>query len=336
VTLYHWDLPQRLQDIGGWANPETALFFADYAAAMFEAFGDRVPYWMTLNEPFCTAYLGNFWGIHAPGIRDFSTSLRVSYHLYTAHAFAVEAFRHSGAQGEIGIALNLAGKRPFDTASERDIEAAGRADLFQNAWFLDPIFKGTYPADLCALYEKKGVVLPPFRDEELALMHSPLDFLAVNYYGDQFVKHAPSAWPLETQDSVPPNTPASAIGWPVTPDGLTKLLRRLSEEWGVGKILISENGLGEKENVSLEGEVHDPERIDYTKRHLAAIHAAIESGVNVAGYTHWSFSDNFEWAAGYGTRFGLVYIDYPTQRRIPKSSAAWYSQVIANNAVEVP
>lgn len=335
VTLYHWDLPQALQDMGGWANPEAPAWFARYAQVVFDRLGGRVKHWMTLNEPFCTAFLGNYEGRHAPGLTDFSTAVRVAYHLYVGHGLAVKCFREGGYGGEIGIALNLMARLPYHD-TEEDKAAAHRADGYLNRWFIDPIMKGEYPADMVAWYTEKGVVLPEFKKEHLALMSQPLDFIGLNYYNDFYVKHDPTNWPLEATIENPPNMPVSERGWPVTEIGFAGMLLRLTKEYGVKNILITESGISCNDIVDMAGKVDDTLRKDYYMRHLAAMHSAMQQGAPVCGYLLWSFCDNFEWAFGYTSRFGMVFIDFETQQRIIKESGKWYMDVIRNNGFEVP
>lgn len=332
VTLYHWDLPQALQDIGGWTNPDMPGYFLEFSKVVMDRLGDRVRHWMTLNEPFCTAFPGNYEGRHAPGYKDFSIAVRVSYYLYVAHGLVVKHFRDSGMEGEIGIALNLMFRYPYADTAE-DIAAAKRADGYQNRWFIDPLIKGSYPQDMVDWYRSKGVVLPEFKAEDLKLMSQPLDFIGLNYYNDFHVRHDPAVWPIEFSMKNRPFVATSDRAWPLTEQGFYDMLLRLKNEYGVQRVLVTENGFGANDFVSMDGKVEDPRRIDYLKRHLAAMHRAIQDGVDIYGYMQWSFTDNFEWAFGYGSRFGLVFIDYPSQKRIVKQSGHWYSGVIKNNAL---
>ncbi|QQO11248.1 GH1 family beta-glucosidase [Breznakiella homolactica] len=333
-TLYHWDLPQAMQDIGGWANPDMPGYFLEYAKAVMDCLGGRVKHWMTLNEPYCAAFLGNYEGRQAPGLRDFSTALRVAYYQYVGHGLAVRYFRESGLPGEIGIALNLMGRLPLsDCPADRD--AAKRADGYLNRWFLDPIIRGTYPEDLVQWYTSKGVVLPPFKDEDLKLMSQKLDFIGLNYYNDFYVKDAPQVWPTGFKIENPRFVPVNDRDWPITEQGFTDMLLRMKNEYGIDRILITENGTATNEVENVDHAVEDPQRVDYLKRHIAAMHNAMEAGVNVTGYMQWSFSDNFEWGFGYNSRFGLVYVDFKTQKRIIKQSGKWYSGLIKNNALEL-
>ncbi len=333
VTLYHWDLPQALQEIGGWANPVVADYFSEYSQIVFDRLGDRVKYWITLNEPYCAAFLGNYEGRMAPGLHDFSTAVRAAYHLYVAHGLAVKDFREKKRAGEIGIALNLMGRLPF-SESGADLAAAKRADGYLNRWFLDPIIKGTYPEDMIALYRSKGVVLPEFKEEDLALMSQDLDFIALNYYNDFYVKEDPGQWPLGFRIENPPFAQVTDRNWPITEDGFTNMLLRMKQEYGIERILVSENGASFHDVVGADGHVHDGARCDYLKRHVAAMHRAMEAGVPVLGYFVWSFYDNFEWANGYDSRFGIVYIDFATQKRIVKDSGYWYAKLIAENGMQ--
>ncbi|MCL2864885.1 MAG: GH1 family beta-glucosidase [Lachnospiraceae bacterium] len=332
VTLYHWDLPQALQDLGGWANPNMPTYFLDYAKLIFQELGDKVTKWMTLNEPYCAAFLGNYEGRQAPGIKDFSTALSVAYNLYVGHGLVVEYFRNENMIGEIGIALNLMPRLPF-TNKEEDIKATEYADGYINRWFLDPIIKGTYPQDMITLYREKGVVLPEFQEEHLRLMSQKLDFMGLNYYNDFWVTADETVWPLGFSLKNPPFAPVNDRGWPVTEQGLTKMLLRLKNEYGIDTIYITENGTSQPDTLSLNKTVGDGIRIDYLHRHLLAMHDAIAQGVNVKGYFQWSLYDNFEWAFGYSSRFGIVYVDFNTQERFVKDSGFWYANLIKENAI---
>lgn len=332
ITLYHWDLPQALQDIGGWANPQMPEYFLEYAKVVMDAYHDRVKKWITLNEPYCAAFLGHSEGRQAPGIRDFSTAVRVAYHMYTGHGLVVEHFRKSGYDGEIGITLNLMGRLPLTDRPE-DKEAAVRADGYLNRWFADPIINGTYPQDMIELYREKGVVLPEFKEENLRLMSQKLDFIGLNYYNDFYVKADEKAWPLGFKIENPKYVPVNDRNWPVTEQGFLHMLLRMKNEYGIENIYITENGTSFPDVVTMEGTVEDGARKDYLKRHLNAMWEAIKQGVNVKGYFQWSLYDNFEWSFGYTSRFGIVFVDFNTQERIIKESGHWYSSVIRDNAV---
>jgi beta-glucosidase len=327
VTLYHWDLPQALQDQGGWANPAIVDAFLEYAKIVMNRFNGKVKHWITLNEPYCVAFLGNYVGRQAPGITDFSTALRVAYFEYVAHGKVVSWFRENNISGEIGIALNLMGRLPYSDSQE-NIEAAKRADGYLNRWFIEPIMFGRYPQDMIEWYQQKGVVLPPFDEQEIALMNQQLDFIGLNYYNDFHVVEDKSAWPIDFSIKNRPFVPVNSRQWPITEGGLFDMLMRMKNEYGVDRILITENGTSTIDTISVDGAVHDSERVDYLARHVAVMRKAIANGVNLIGYNVWSITDNFEWSFGYDSRFGLVYIDYATQKRILKDSGKWYRDLI--------
>lgn len=333
ITLYHWDLPQALQDIGGWANPDMPEYFLKYSKVIFEALGGKVKKWITLNEPYCAAFLGNYEGRQAPGIRDFSTAIRCAYHMYVGHGLAVDFFKNSGLEGEIGIALNLMGRLPC-SEKEEDVQAAQIADGYLNRWFLEPLVYGKYPQDMIEHYEAQGVIMPKFRPDHLQLMSRELDFIGLNYYNDFWVKASESRWPLRFIIQNPPNLPVNDRGWPVTEQGFKNMLLRLKNEYGIKNIYITENGTSFPDVVSKEGTVEDGARKDFLKRHICALYDAIECGVPVKGYFQWSLYDNFEWSFGYASRFGIVYVDFETQERIIKESGRWYSEVMKKNGVK--
>lgn len=332
ITLYHWDLPQKLQDRGGWANDDSPKWFLEYAKAVFSAYSKQVKYWITLNEPYCTAFLGNYEGRQAPGLRDFSTALKVSYNLYRGHGEVVRYFRENVKTGEIGITLNLMGRLPFSNSKE-DVEAAKRADGYLNRWFIEPIMLGKYPEDMVKWYKEQGVIVPEVSSEDLELMSQKLDFLGLNYYNDFYVKKS-NKWPLHFAIENPTGVQVTDRAWPITEDGLKNMLLRLKNEYGVERIFITENGASFLDIVEVDGQVHDSGRRDYLRRHLLKVHEAIEAGVNVEGYFEWSFCDNYEWGFGYSSRFGLVYIDFETQERIVKDSGKYYSEIIRSNSVK--
>jgi len=328
-TLYHWDLPQTLEDAGGWPNPDTAYRFADYAEAVFDTLGDRVHTWITLNEPWCSAYLGYMTGENAPGKTDLGACLAAGHTLLLAHGLAVQRFRARPSGGQIGITVNLA---PVHPASESDADraAARRWDAFQNRWFLDPIFKGDYPAELRAAF---GGRLPPFTDEHRALVQSPTDFVGVNYYSRAVVRHDPADSLLQREIVRVPGAACTAMGWEIYPRGLYEILTWAGDNYGDPVLYVTENGAAFDEAPGPDGVVDDEPRRAYLRDHLRAAHDAITNGVRLAGYFVWSLMDNFEWAFGYSRRFGIVRVDYATQARTPKKSAHWYAQVIRQNAV---
>jgi beta-glucosidase len=332
LTLYHWDLPQALQDRGGWADRDTAARFADYAAVVHEALGDRVPHWSTLNEPMCSALLGYMAGEHAPGHRDPVEASRAVHHLLLGHGLATRVLRDRGAD-HLGITLNFT---PVHPASDEaaDVDAARRLDGQQNRMFLEPIVRGAYPADVVEDLAAAGAPLP-VQDGDLAVISTPIDWLGVNYYFTSTVRVVaePTGKPspfigAELIDDVEPAGPTTTMGWNVAPESFTDLLLRLREVAPGLPVYITENGSAWPDEVGPDGQVHDPERVDYLLRHLAAVTTAIERGADVRGYFAWSLMDNFEWARGYAQRFGLVHVDYRTQRRTPKDSARVYAAVL--------
>jgi len=347
VTLYHWDLPQALEEKGGWAARETAERFAAYAALMHEALGDRVRIWTTLNEPWVSAFLGYAAGVHAPGRREPAAALSAVHHLLLGHGLAVRELRRRDPGATLGITLNLTVADPADPGREGDVDAARRVDGQCNRLFLDPIFRGEYPADVLAdvAHLRMDDVVRP---GDLDLISQPVDVLGVNYYhGDAFTTDpeplpgpaggAPS--PLVAADGVrqvPRGLPVTGMGWEVQPEGLRRLLNRLQREYtgpaGI-PIYITENGAAFDDVPDAEGFVDDQARLAFFDEHLRALHASIADGVDVRGYFAWSLLDNFEWAFGYHQRFGLVRVDYETQRRTPKASGLWYSRVAAANAL---
>ncbi|MBE3599774.1 MAG: beta-glucosidase [Limnochordaceae bacterium] len=331
VTLYHWDLPQALQDRGGWPHRDTAYRFADYAAWMFDRLGDRVPYWITHNEPFVVSILGHVTGEHAPGLNDPAAGFRTAHHLLLSHGLAVQAFREGGRRkGRIGITLNLSPVHPA-SGSPEDEAAARRVDGLINRWFLDPLFRGAYPEDMVEHFGRL-IPLPEASEADMRLISQDVDFLGVNYYSRQVVRHDPGELFLQMRQIDGPG-PKTEMGWEVYPAGLGEILRRLHEAYTKAPLFVTENGAAYPDTVSPDGAVHDPDRIAYLRDHLLELSRVIAGGVPVQGYFLWSLMDNFEWAHGYSKRFGILYVDYPTQRRIWKDSAYWYRRVIEANAV---
>ena len=333
ATLYHWDLPQALQDLGGWEERDTAARFADYAALLFERLGDRVGHWITLNEPYVSAHLGYRTGEHAPGFRDEGRAVQVAHHLLLAHALAVKAFRVQPAGrgkigGRIGISLDLPWVQPA-TEHPDDRAAAERYDAYHNRWFLDPVFRGRYPAELLAHFLRRHGT-PRIRAGDLeTFAEAPIDFLGVNYYFRQFARRP--ADPEELFEVVQPDHPGArftSMGWEIWPEGLFRSLVRLDREYGHPELIVTENGAAFPDERRVDGRVDDPERVEYLRGHLEAAGRALAAGVRLRGYQVWSLLDNFEWACGYDRRFGLVHVDFATQKRTPKSSALWYRGVI--------
>jgi len=342
VTLYHWDLPQELEDAGGWPERVTSDRFADYATLAARALGDRVKTWTTLNEPWCSAFLGYGSGVHAPGRTDPVAALRAAHHLNLAHGKAVQALRAElPSRARTSITLNIHHVRALTEAAE-DLDAVRRIDALANRVFTGPLLEGAYPQDL--LQDTAGLTDWSFvQDGDLATIHQPLDFLGVNYYTPTLVSAATgeashgsdghgasehSPWPGADRVAFHrPEGSTTAMGWAVDPSGLYDLLMRLKAEFPAMPLMITENGAAFDDYVNPEGEVSDPDRIAYLHGHLSAVQRAIVAGVDVRGYFLWSLLDNFEWGYGYSKRFGAVYVDYPTGKRIPKASARWYADV---------
>jgi beta-glucosidase len=338
LTLYHWDLPQALEDAGGWRVRDTAERFAEYAGLVHAALADRVPLWGTLNEPYCSAFVGYSEGRHAPGAKEGHGALAAAHHLLVGHGLAIQAMRALGNGSQrLGITLNLSHVTPA-TAEAADVAAAARGELLHNRVFSDPILGGRWPAGERELWSP----ISDFdfrRDGDLELIGQPLDFLGVNNYYPSYAKHAPTAdedtehrvaTEINVVENPPAQLPRTSMGWPVEPAGLGRLLRWLRDEYpGLPPIYITENGCAYPDELDADKQVEDPDRIAYLDRHLRAVHAAIADGVDVRGYFCWSLLDNFEWAWGYAKRFGLVYVDYPTQLRIPKASYRWFREMIA-------
>ncbi|MFF3030943.1 GH1 family beta-glucosidase [Streptomyces rubiginosohelvolus] len=324
ATLYHWDLPQALQDRGGWPERATAERFGEYAAAVAETLGDRVQNWATLNEPYCAAWLGHLEGRHAPGLTDLTAAVQASYHLLLGHGLAAQALRANSARTpDVGIAVNLSPCEPA-TDSDADRDAARRADGHHNRWWLDPVHGRGFPTDMREVY---GVDLPE-RPGDAEIIAAPLDHIGVNYYFRQIVADAP-ARSAPSFDILPvPGSRTTAMGWEVHPEGLERTLVRLHEEYAPASIVITENGSAQHDVVGADGTVHDPQRIDFLERHLEACASAVRRGVPLHGYYAWSLMDNFEWNFGYGKRFGLVHVDYATQRRTLKTSGRRFAQLI--------
>jgi beta-glucosidase len=338
LTLYHWDLPQALEDAGGWRVRDTAERFAEYAGLVHAALADRVPLWGTLNEPYCSAFVGYSEGRHAPGAKEGHGALAAAHHLLVGHGLAIQAMRARGSGSQrLGITLNLSHVTPA-TAEAADVAAAARGELLHNRVFSDPILGGRWPAGERELWSP----ISDFdfrRDGDLELIGQPLDFLGVNNYYPSYAKHAPTAdedtehrvaTEINVVENPPAQLPRTSMGWPVEPAGLGRLLRWLRDEYpGLPPIYITENGCAYPDELDADKQVEDPDRIAYLDRHLRAVHAAIADGVDVRGYFCWSLLDNFEWACGYAKRFGLVYVDYPAQLRIPKASYRWFREMIA-------
>jgi beta-glucosidase len=348
ATLYHWDLPQPLEDAGGWPVRDTADRFGEYAAIVHTALGDRVSSWTTLNEPYCSAFLGYAAGVHAPGRTDPAAAIRASHHLLLGHGRAVSALRANDPDVRVGVTVNLYAISPASPSPE-DAEAARRIDGLQNRWFLDPVLRGEYPSDVVNDLEPV-TDMAHVHDGDLDLIAAPISLLGINYYS-RFVLAAPEAGPdgerdwrggLSSGGSYPGSEgvrfvhrglPVTEMDWEIDAPGLAEVLRRVHREYPEIPLYITENGAAFADSVAPDGSVDDVDRRAYFDAHLRACQDAIGAGVPLRGYFAWSLMDNFEWAWGYTRRFGLVYVDYVHQTRTPKASAFWYSDVIRRHGL---
>jgi beta-glucosidase len=324
ATLYHWDLPQALQDRGGWPARDTAFAFADFASVIAERLGDRVSDWFTINEPLCSAWIGYLEGRMAPGERDLSRAVPAAHHLLLGHGLAAAALR-GGSRGpvRVGAVLNLSPCEPA-TDDERDVAAARRADGHTNRWWLDPLHGRGYPADMIEVYG----IEPPIRPGDLQTIAAPMDHIGLNYYFRQVVTDDPTGGVPHAKMINVPDWTFTAMGWEVHADGLEELLVRLTDDYQVPRIYVTENGSAWPDEIEPDGHVEDKERTDYLEQHLEASARAARRGAPLAGYFAWSLLDNFEWSYGYAKRFGLVHVDYPTQRRTIKASGHRYRDII--------
>jgi len=327
VTLYHWDLPAALDDRGGWLNPDVARWFAEYAALMYRTLDDRVTLWATLNEPWVVSDGGYLHGALAPGHRNRFEAPIATHHLLRAHGAAVQAYRDVG-QHRIGLVVNLEPKYPV-SEDPADRAAAARADAYMNRQYLDPVFLGRYPEELREMFADAWPEWPP---EDFALIKQPIDFLGVNYYTRNVVRFDHGAWLLRAGPVRQKHATYTETGWEVFAQGLTDTLVRVKERYGNPPTYVTENGAAFFDPPVAEGDrLSDPLRVDYLRKHLRAVHAAIERGVDLRGYFVWSLLDNFEWSLGYSKRFGIVHVDFETQTRTLKDSAVFYAEVIASN-----
>lgn len=336
-TLYHWDLPQALQDQGGWLRRHTAADFARYAEVVFEALHDRVTWWSTLNEPYVAAHLGHYAGIFAPGMTDVAAMMSAQHHLLLGHGLAVAAMRAIDPGPRHGIVLNLEIPIPVGD-SPAELDGARRVEGLLDRSFTDPVLAGRYPEDVMADLAPARFPVEP---GDLDLISTPLDWFGVNYYRQWFITEAGAGMPLtefpgcDHVNATTAGYETTDMGWPVTPQGLVDVLTWLDQRYpGHPPFIITENGAAYDDPVGDDGTIDDTRRIDYLRRHLAALHGVIETGIEVGGYFVWSLLDNFEWASGYSKRFGIVRVDYDTLVRTPRNSAAWYAGVIAANGLD--
>jgi beta-glucosidase len=331
VCLYHWDLPQPLQDKGGWPKRDTSAHFAEYARIVAACLGDRVKFWFTQNEPWVAAILGHFLGTHAPGKKDLGAALKSLHHLLLAHGLATDAIRAAVKQAvKIGITLNLNVVHPA-TDSKKDVEAAERVDLFMNRIVLDPLLKGTTPLQNSAIAKLlTGRLIQPGDLEKIR----QVDLLGVNYYSRAVMKHSRKIPALNVEQVQPEGSEYSGM-WEIYPEGMYGTLKKVWDYQPSCDILVTENGIPVPDGVDFDGRVRDERRIRYLRDHIEQVHRAIQDGIPVKGYFHWSLLDNFEWDWGYSQRFGLVYVDYKTQKRIIKDSGRWFAKLIQDNVIDI-
>jgi beta-glucosidase len=322
VTLYHWDLPQALEERGGWPARETAEAFAEYVEVVSDRLGDRVRHWITQCEPWVVSWLGYGMGEHAPGRTSEEDALAAAHHVLLSHGLAAQVLRRRSAEAKVGITIDLVAFHPL-TDSQADADAVVRLDGSRNRWILDPVLRGAYPEDMLEVF---APILPTIDDGDLSTIAAPLDFLGVNYYTRSVVRADPNDGTPVMVDAE--DVERTAMGWEVYPDGLFELLVRLQNDYTLPPLYVTENGAAYADQRS-NGTVEDPSRISYVDRHLSAIARAIDHGIPVRGYFLWSLLDNFEWAMGYSRRFGIVYVDYTTLERVPKASYRWYRDFIS-------
>jgi beta-glucosidase len=324
VNLYHWELPQALQDQGGWPARATAEAFATYAETVSQALGDRVDHWITLNEPFVSAYIGYYEGRHAPGHQDLGEMIRASHHLLLAHGWSVPLIRSNAPGADVAIVLNL---HPMYAASssEADERARRRRDGIINRWYLDPLAGRGYPQDIVEYY---GVSQAHIQPGDMAAIAAPLDYLGINYYTRMICRSDEIPEDQNRPREISPAEKLTDMGWEVYPDGLFEILEYVDSQYDFPALMITENGAAFPDKTGADHKVNDPQRIEYLAGHVHRVARALEAGIPVTGYFAWSLLDNFEWSFGYSKRFGLVYVDFDTLERIPKASAGWYRTLI--------
>jgi beta-glucosidase len=332
ATLYHWDLPQVLEDAGGWPARSIVDAYVEYADVVTRRLSDRVSNWMTFNEPWVFTFLGYAAGIHAPGRRDWGAFLKGAHHMLLAHAQALPVIRGNGSDStQAGLVLNLSWADPA-TDSAEDRAAADRQMSFQNRWFMDPIYNGHYPEDMRTIYEDAGIMPDVSADDLKLIATGKPDFLGVNFYTREVV--AAGGDDPRALHVIPQEGEHTAMGWEVSPQAIDSVVRWAHETYTPGPIYITENGAAFPDVVAEDGAVHDDRRVAFYQAYLANVHKALTSGVPVRGYFAWSLLDNFEWAEGYSKRFGITYVDYPTQTRILKDSGKWYAQTVQQNGFQ--
>ncbi|MBR3108400.1 MAG: beta-glucosidase [Clostridia bacterium] len=333
VTLYHWDLPQALQYLGGWANRDTCLYFQEYAEKMFDAFGSSVDIWITHNEPYVAAFSGHAAGRFAPGHRDFAEALQVSHHLLVSHGLAVASFRQANLKGKIGITLDYFPASPA-TAQKEDVLAARRDREHHLCWFADPVFKGVYPENMWNHYLRHGLPMPQMKADDLSVIAAPIDFLGINYYRPSVIQNCPGGnWPCDTAYLPNPAEKTESIYYHQA-EKLYDYLKSLQAEYAPKEIIVTENGFSAYETPDRLGRIRDENRIDYLYRHLEKCVRAHQDGIPIGGYYVWSFLDDLEWTGGYAGRMGLVRVDYDTMKRTMKESGKWYQKMLKSRRLE--
>ena len=358
-TMYHWDLPQELEDKGGWTNRDTAYRFLEYALSVHEALSDRVDHWGTINEPWCTAFVGYMAGAHAPGKMSPEMGIQAAHHLLLGHGLVTKAFKEAQPAANLGLTLDFTIADPVDPNNPADVDAARRRYNDRSRYFADPIFKGAYTEDMLEDLKHSGllpVLTEVIKEGDLEIISTPIDTLGINYYRGEAVSTTPQQGAL---DGAAPTTratksplitstdvysysrglPLTALGWEIQPEGLTRLLLKLQEDYITGtntSLFVTENGCAFEETPDESGFVDDQERLSFYRDHLEAVHNAISEGAKVGGYFAWSLMDNYEWAWGYEKRFGIVSVDFDTQVRTVKASGTWYAEVAGNNSLVLP
>ena len=333
LTLYHWDMPQILEDQGGWPSRMIVDAFLEFTDVVTRSLGDRVKYWTTFNEPFVSAMLGYQIGVHAPGHTSMSEGVAAAHHILLAHGMAVPLIRKNVPDAQVGIVTNHGPKMPA-SSSFADKKAAVYADGYLNRWYLDPLAGRGYPQDMVDAF---GGRMDFVQDGDLDVIATPIDYLGINYYTREIVRSKEISESENEPPTIIQGDEITEMDWEVYPDGLYDFLGRLHFEYGYSfpAIYVTENGAAFPDTVSPDGQVHDPARLTYIKRHLEACHRSIQIGVPLKGYFAWSLFDNFEWSFGYRPHFGIVHVDFETQKRTPKSSALWYSDVIKRHGINI-
>ncbi|MDD1649018.1 MAG: GH1 family beta-glucosidase [Methylococcaceae bacterium] len=331
VTLHHWDLPLALDERGGWANRDSAYWFADYAHNLFKVMGGQVRQWTTLNEPWVMVHEGYVEGSHPPGLSSLEQARQATHNLLRGHALAVQAFRADGGEGQIGLVVNLEPKYAASESKE-DQSAMARMHAWMNRQYLDPVLLGHYPEELAEIH---GQGLPDFPEADLRLIQEPIDFLGINYYSRSVVRHDPGLAPFYAGRARQDQAAHTAMDWEIFPEGLKSGLLWVKHRYGEIPLYITENGAAFDDAAPVHGRVSDPDRVAYLRSHLLAAREAIAEGVNLKGYFAWSLFDNFEWAHGYSKRFGLIHVDYATQARTLKDSALFYRRIIDSHGAEL-